>query len=113
MRPNRAAALAYARFTASAEIQRTLYTAAGGQPGHRGAWTDAQNNAFSGDYFARTLPVLDRAFLRPRHDGYMRFQENGGLLVHAALRGARTDAEALAQLDTLDRHSLASAPLVA
>ncbi len=113
LRPNRAAALAYARFTASAEIQRTLYTAAGGQPGHRGAWTDAQNNAFSGDYFARTLPVLDRAFLRPRHDGYMRFQENGGLLVHAALRGARTDAEALAQLDTLYRHSLASAPLVA
>ena len=113
LRPNRAAALAYARFTASAGIQRTLYAAAGGQPGHRRAWTDVANNALSGDYFLRTLPVLDRAFLRPRHDGCMEFQERGGPLVHAALRGELPDAEALAQLDALYRHSLASAPLVA
>ena len=109
LRPNRAAALAYAQFTASPEIQRTLYTAAGGQPGHRAAWLDAANNAASGDYFARTLPVLDNAFLRPRHNGYMEFQERGGPVVHAALRGTLSDAEALAQLDALYLHSLASA----
>ncbi len=109
LRPNRAAALAYARFTASAEVQRTLYTASGGQPGHRAAWLDASNNAVSGDYFARTLPVLDHAFLRPRHNGYMEFQERGGPIVHAALRGTLSDAEALAQLDALYLHSLASA----
>ena len=113
LRPNRSAALAYAQFTASAAVQRTLYAAAGGQPGHRAAWLDAANNAISGDYFARTLPVLDDAFLRPRHNGYMEFQERGGPVVHAALRGTLSDAEALAQLDALYRHSLAaSASLV-
>jgi multiple sugar transport system substrate-binding protein len=113
LRPNRAAALAYARFAASAEIQRTLYAAAGGQPGHRSAWTDAANNSASGDYFARTLPVLDRAFLRPRHNGYMEFQQRAGPVVHAALRGTLPDADALAQLDVLYRHSLAHVPIPA
>lgn len=113
LRPNRAAALAYAEFTASTEVQRTLYAAAGGQPGHRAAWLDASNNASSGDYFTRTLPVLDNAFLRPRHNGYMEFQERGGPIVHAALRGTLSDVEALARLDALYLHSLASAPLFA
>jgi multiple sugar transport system substrate-binding protein len=113
LRPNRAAALAYAGFAASAAIQRTLFAAAGGQPGHRSAWTDAANNAASGDYFARTLPVLDRAYLRPRHNGYMEFQQDAGPVVHAALRGTLPDGDALAQLDTLYRHSLAHAPITA
>jgi hypothetical protein len=44
----------------------------------------------------------------------MEFQERGGPVVHAALRGLLSDTEALAQLDTLYRRSLAvSEPLVA
>lgn len=109
LRPRQAAALDYAQFVASAAIQRTLYTAAGGQPGHRGAWLDAANNRLTGGYFTRTLPALDRAWLRPRHDGAAGFQERGGPLVHAALRGALADADALAQLDVLYRATL-SAP---
>lgn len=105
LRPHRAAALAYAQFAAAGEIQRTLFAAAGGQPGHRSAWTDEANNAASGNYFANTLPALDRAYLRPRHDGYMEFQQAGGPLVHAALRGTLPDTEALARLDTLYRES--------
>ncbi|HTT57223.1 MAG TPA: extracellular solute-binding protein [Opitutaceae bacterium] len=102
-RPRAARALAYARFVASPVIQRTLYTAAGGQPGHRGAWLDPANNRFTGDYFARTLPALDRAWVRPRHDGAISFQERAGPVVHAALRGTLADAAALAQLDALHR----------
>jgi len=104
-RPRAARALAYARFVASPVIQRTLYAAAGGQPGHRGAWLDPANNRFTADYFARTLPVLDRAWVRPRHDGAAAFQERAGPLVHAALRGALPDAAALARLDALHRAS--------
>ncbi len=113
LRPHRAAALDYARFTSSAEIQRTLYTSAGGQPGHRTAWTDAHNNAVTGGYFTRTLPVLDNAFLRPRHNGYMEFQERAGPIVHAALRGTLSDTDALAQLDALYLHSLTHATQLA
>lgn len=106
--PHRAAALAYAEFVASGETQRTLYAQSGGQPGHRRAWLDADNNRAAGDYFARTLPVLDRAFVRPQFPGYMRFQTEGSPLIHAALRGATGPDFALDRLDALYRDTLAS-----
>jgi len=101
LRPHRAEALAYTRFVASAAIQRTLYAHAGGQPGHRGAWLDPENNRLTHDYFIRTLPTLERAFLRPRYFGHIDFQEASSPIVHAALRDAAQDAEALSRLDAL------------
>ncbi len=109
---HRTAALAYAEFVASGEIQRTLYAQSGGQPGHRSAWLDAANNRETGDYFARTLPVLDRAFVRPRFAGYMRFQEQGSLLVHAALRGTAGASATIERLDALYRDTLATATAI-
>jgi len=111
LRPNRAAAAAYAQFCVDGEIQRTAYTAAGGQPGHRSAWLDDACNRITHDYFRRTLPALDRAWLRPRHDGYLGFQEHGGEVVHAALRGTLADDAALDRLDTLYRASFHPAPV--
>lgn len=104
---HREAALAYAQFVASAEIQRTLYTASGGQPGHRLAWLDAENNRATGNYFFNTLPTLDRAFVRPQFPGYIPFQEEASLLLHAALRAAAPPEEILPRLDALYRRSLA------
>jgi ABC-type sugar transport system, periplasmic component len=109
LRPHRDAALAYAQFAASATVQRTLFTQAGGQPGHRSAWLDAGNNRASGNYFVNTLPALDRAWVRPRYCGYMEFQEKGGPIVHAALRNQISDTDALAQLDALYRQTLTHA----
>ncbi|HEY1765018.1 MAG TPA: hypothetical protein VGF85_08840 [Opitutaceae bacterium] len=109
LRPHRDEAVAFARFSASGAIQETLYAQCGGQPGHRRAWVSGSNNAASGSYFSRTLPVLDRAYLRPRFCGYMRFQVGAGPLVHAALRRQIPDAEVLADLDALYRASLGDA----
>ncbi len=96
---HRREALAYAKFVASARTQRGLYTRSGGQPGHRAAWLDAGNNRLTGDYFKRTLPVLDRAWLRPQFRGYLGFQERAARIVHSALRGELSDAAALARLE--------------
>lgn len=112
LRPDRAAALDYAQFAASPDIQRTLYAHGGGQPGHRGAWMDATNNQLTGDYFSATLPVLDRAYLRPRYCGYLEFQHSAGGVVHAALRGEIADVAALNQLDALYQASLATAQVL-
>jgi multiple sugar transport system substrate-binding protein len=109
LRPHRKEALAYAEFAASAAIQRTLHVNAGGQPGHRSAWLDADANRLTGDYFKNTLPTLDRAYLRPRYCGYMEFQEKAGPIVHAAIRNQLPDTEALTQLDTLYRQTLTHA----
>lgn len=113
LRRHRREALAYAEFVASESIQRTLYTQSGGQPGHRTAWLDPENNRLTGGFFSQTLAVLDRAYLRPQFAGYLHFQKRGMLIVHAALRGELADSEALAQLDDLHRCSRLFAPAAA
>jgi len=99
-------AAGYARFVASGEVQRTLYVDAGGQPGHRSAWTDERVNRNSGDYFRNTLPALDRAYLRPRYHGYMHFQDRAGEPVRTYLIEGGDEREVLAALDRLYRESL-------
>jgi multiple sugar transport system substrate-binding protein len=104
-RPNADAAVAYARFTADPATQRTVYAEGGGQPGHRSAWTDASVNASSSGFFADTLAALDAAYLRPRYDGVLGFQEAGGDLIHAWLREG---GDAGVVLDDLDARYCAS-----
>ena len=75
-------ALAYAEFTASPLIQKTLYAQSGGQPGHRSAWLDPAVNAANANFFANTLSTLDSAWVRPRFAGFIAFQETASNLVH-------------------------------
>lgn len=96
----------YARFTASPEIQKGLYFEAGGQPGHRGAWTDPRVNAASNRFFEDTLETLDRSLLRPRYPGYMFFQDNASPVAHAAVTGELPLNEAVTQLKHLYLTSL-------
>lgn len=96
-------ALAYAAYVAAGATQRTVYTATGGQPGHRTAWTDAENNRLTADYFSATLPVLERAYLRPRYPGYLKFQDHAGPILHRALRGRTALEAALDEIDALYR----------
>lgn len=95
----------YAQYAASPACQRTIYFQSGGQPGHRAAWTDPEVNRVSRDYFRNTLQTLDEAYLRPRYNGYIEFQEQGGVAVHDHMTG-RLDASAtLARLDALYRET--------
>ncbi|MEL7119182.1 MAG: ABC transporter substrate-binding protein, partial [Bacteroidota bacterium] len=66
----------FVSFAGSKEIQKGIFFDSGGQPGHRAAWEDSYTNFISGDYFKKTLPALDRAFLRPRYHGHMFFQDH-------------------------------------
>lgn len=76
----------HALWLASAEVQRTTYGLADGQPGNRRAWHDPTLNAASSNYFADTWDVIDRAWVRPRHSGFVLFQSQAGDLVHRFLR---------------------------
>ena len=99
-------ACAYAAFTASPEIQRTIYVDGGGQPGHRAAWTDDRANEETGGFFRDTLDALDAAYLRPRHDGFLTFQDEGGELVHGYLRTGEDADRVLDMIDASYRASL-------
>ncbi len=74
-------AVEYAKYVGSAECQQTVFFENGGQPGHLSAWTDNEVNRQTANYFANTLPALQRAFLRPRYHGHMYFQDHAGDMV--------------------------------
>ncbi|HBM3260418.1 TPA: extracellular solute-binding protein [Klebsiella michiganensis] len=99
------AALAYASYTASAEVQKTLFFDNGGQPGHRGAWLDEEVNRRSLDFFADTLPTLDRSAKRPRYSGFLNFQDHAGDLVREYVMNGGNSSAVFASMNALYQKS--------
>lgn len=98
---SREAAIDYAYWVASGDVQRRLYAGAGGQPGHAAAWDDDTVNAATNGFYRDTRATLDAAYVRPRHSGYMAFQQaaserlNAGLLVQEASANIARDLNRL------------------
>lgn len=99
------AALAYASYTASAEVQKTLFFDNGGQPGHRGAWLDEEVNRRSLDFFIDTLPTLDRSAKRPRYSGFLNFQDHAGDLVREYVMNGGNGGAVFTSLNALYQKS--------
>jgi multiple sugar transport system substrate-binding protein len=98
-------AVDYARFVAQPNCQRGLFFTSGGQPSHRSAWEDVQVNAASNDFFKDTLQTLDEAYLRPRYDGYLQFQDEAGSLIHHYLVAGGEPRAVMDQLEDLRERS--------
>lgn len=97
----------FALWLASAEVQRGLYAAHNGQPGNARAWGDATVNARVGNAYAQTRMTHEAAWLRPRHAGYMAFQQEGADIINMALQGRLAHDTALAALDARFEESFA------
>lgn len=102
---HRDAAIDYAYWVAGEEVQKTLYAASGGQPGHGRAWEDDAVNAPVDDFYRDTRATLEGAFVRPRHNGYMAFQEAASQRLNAGLRSGEDSATIVRALNTLFRES--------
>lgn len=89
----------YAFWIAGADCQTGLFFESGGQPGNAVAWENDATNAQCRNFFRNTRETLETVWLRPRYDGYMVFQESGGDILQAFLRG---DTSKIATLDRLD-----------
>jgi multiple sugar transport system substrate-binding protein len=96
----------YAFWVASAECQKGIYFESGGQPGNAVAWTDDDVNAASHGYFRDTYETLQRAWLRPRYDAYLAFQDKGGRYVNDFLAGRAGAEETLSRLEQAYAESL-------
>ncbi|PSH68467.1 ABC transporter substrate-binding protein [Phyllobacterium brassicacearum] len=98
---NREAAIDFAYWIASGEVQRGPYASAGGQPGHAVAWDDEMVNAGTADFYFATRTTLEGAWVRPRHNGYMAFQQaasdrlNAGFLERHEARNVVDDLNRL------------------
>lgn len=98
---NVAAATDFAYWIASGEVQSTLYPEAGGQPGHADGWTSRSVNAATNDFYVNTRETLEKAYLRPRHNGYMAFQQRASDAINEALRSATPAPAAIDWINTL------------
>ncbi|MFI9595058.1 extracellular solute-binding protein [Nonomuraea sp. NPDC052265] len=100
-----AAAAELAGWVVSRQCQTGVFTTAGGQPGHRAAWTDDELNRLTHGFFADTLTTLDRAFVRGRTPGYPLFQQRAGETLHRLITSGAGDKEILSAIEDLWRAS--------
>lgn len=98
-------AVEFTKQIVSGECQSTLYTECGGQPGHRSAWLDEKNNLITNNYFRNTLPALDRAYVRPRYNGYLHFQDHAGEPIRNFLMAGGDPEAVLREIDVIYKGS--------
>ncbi|MEO9228118.1 MAG: extracellular solute-binding protein [Devosia sp.] len=103
---NTAAATDYAYWVASSDVQRGTYAASGGQPGHAAAWDDDAVNGPVRGFYRDTRKTLEGAWVRPRHNGYMEFQDTASQRLNAGLLSRETPATIVAAINALYRESL-------
>ncbi|PBB99598.1 extracellular solute-binding protein [Mesorhizobium sp. WSM3862] len=101
-------AIDFAYWIASGDVQRGLYAAAGGQPGHAAAWEDEAVNVATGDFYRGTRATLEGAWVRPRHDGYMAFQQAASDRLNEGLAGRQDAPRVVADINRLFRQSFAA-----
>nr|WP_319384667.1 carbohydrate ABC transporter substrate-binding protein [uncultured Roseibium sp.] len=89
----------FVAWVAGAKCQSGIYARANGQPGNAVAWGSAEVNEPVLNAYWNTRLTHEAAWLRPRHDGYMAFQQQGSEIVNAALTGETAIDEAIAALD--------------
>ena len=82
-------------------MQDGRYWQTGGQPGHAAGWQDDGANAATLDFYRATRATLEGAWLRPRHDGYMPFQEQASERINAAVTGREPASKAIADLNAM------------
>ncbi|MDX0433968.1 extracellular solute-binding protein [Sinorhizobium medicae] len=98
-------AIDFAYWVASGDVQRGIYAACGGQPGHGAAWQDETVNAATHDFYRATRATLEAAWLRPRHDGYMAFQQAGSDRLNEGLRRGERPSLVAEELNRLFNES--------
>ena len=91
------AAMAYARFAASAEAQRA-FALHHGQPARIETWRDTAIDARFGGCYSGTLRTIEQCWIRPRFAGYLGFQAKAGPLIERHLRGEIAERALLDQL---------------
>ncbi|MEI9409715.1 extracellular solute-binding protein [Mesorhizobium salmacidum] len=103
------AAIDFAYWIASGDVQRGIYAAAGGQPGHAAAWEDQTVNEATGNFYRDTRATLEGAWVRPRRDGYMAFQQAASDRINSGLTSGHPAGQVVADLINLFRASTQAA----
>ncbi|MEQ8472853.1 MAG: extracellular solute-binding protein [Marinoscillum sp.] len=98
-------AVKFAEEVVSGDIQSALYTECGGQPGHLAAWKSESNNALTHNFLKNTLQTLQEAYVRPRYNHYLHFQDHAGAPIQAYLRDGGDPKEVLMEINRIYKES--------
>ena len=79
------AAQQFAIWITGKDVQAGPYVMANGQPSHEYVWDAKNGTVFANGFFARTCETLKSSWVRPRHSGFIDFQEAGSRLINTAL----------------------------
>ena len=99
------AAIDFAYWIASSDVQKGLYASSGGQVGHAAAWDDEVVNDATGDFYHGTRATLEASWVRPRYDGYMGFQQAASERINAGLKAGEKGEAVVADLNRMFRES--------
>ncbi len=95
------AAMDFVWWVASGDVQKGLYAHSNGQPGHADAWDDESVNAATHGFYRNTRATLEGAWVRPRHNGYMAFQQSASDHLNNCLQNKRPLKEFVDGLNSL------------
>lgn len=109
---NKNAAVDFAAWIVSEDIQQTLYTQNGGQPGHLKAWQHDAANQLTNNFFKNVLPVMQNGYIRPRYNGYLYFQDHAGTPLQKCLMENGNPIAALNEMNKLYTESIAKNQLI-
>ena len=95
---NKDLALEYSYWIAGSECQQTTFYSSGGQPGNSDAWENDTINLETNNFFKNTRLTLDQAWVRPRHNGYMKFQDESGNMINEYLQSNVNEVDVIDKL---------------
>lgn len=88
-------------------VQATLVVENGGQPSNVCAWHDSQANELTQHFFRDTLATVSGAYVRPKYDGYIEFQDTSSGLIR---EGLLSDTSASVIFDAITENHLRHLP---
>jgi multiple sugar transport system substrate-binding protein len=77
-----------------------------GQPSRRQAWHDEGVNNAWGDFYRNTADTLEKAYVRPRFNGYIKFQTEASAILREAFASRVGAAAAVRQLNDTYRKTV-------
>ncbi|MEM1286725.1 MAG: extracellular solute-binding protein [Pseudomonadota bacterium] len=92
--------------------QRDLFAAFDGQPSARTVWTDKTINGRWGNFYQDCLATAERAFVRPRFHGYVRYQTLASQRLREALEASEPETKTLHALRMAWAEANALAPVL-
>lgn len=91
--------LAHLRQAMHPLAQGTVIPSVGGQPSATVAWESREVNERWNDFYINTRRTQDHAWRRPRHPGWIPFQEEGSRMLYRGLAAAENPEVVLDRLD--------------